>query len=222
MERDRYVGSGGFNPASLGAAVTISGAMIGALLFSSPVVEIFHPRKPTIIRFIPLPDPPPPDPKPQPQVKQVTPQPQPVAPKPIVEHPIADPDPIVTVDKSDPIGPLTTGTGDVRVVVDPPPPPLPVLIDARPDPRFAADFQPDYPPSERRAEHEGRVVVRVLIGVDGHVQQVEAVSATSDAFLDATRRRALARWRFRPATRGGVPEASWRTMTVRFVLDGSE
>ena len=30
---------------------------------------------------------------------------------------------------------------------------------------------------------------------------------------------ALAKWRFKPATRGGVPEESWKIMTVRFTLD---
>lgn len=30
--------------------------------------------------------------------------------------------------------------------------------------------------------------------------------------------RALAKWRFKPATRGGVAEESWKPMTVRFEI----
>ncbi|RYE01614.1 MAG: TonB family protein, partial [Sphingomonadales bacterium] len=62
------------------------------------------------------------------------------------------------------------------------------------------------------------VSVRVLIGTDGRVKAVEQVSATSTAFFEATKRQALGKWRFKPATRGGVPQESWKTMSVRFEL----
>jgi protein TonB len=101
------------------------------------------------------------------------------------------------------------------------PPHVPVLVGARPDPRFARALQPDYPPSERRAEREGRVTVRVLVGIDGRVKQIELVSAASDQFFEATRRQALEKWRFTPATRDGIPEEAWRTMSVTFVLANS-
>jgi protein TonB len=64
----------------------------------------------------------------------------------------------------------------------------------------------------------GKVTVRVLIGTDGRVKQVEPVTATSDAFFRATRDQALRRWRFRPGTRDGVPQEAWRTMSVTFVM----
>src|SRR3546814_1786436 len=114
-----------------------------------------------------------------------------------------DPGPLV-ID----IGPSTgtlTGTGIDSVALDPPPPPLPPLIAAQADPRYAAALQPAYPSAERRANREGNVVIKVLIGTDGRVKRVERVSATSDAFFEATRRQALGHWRFKPATRGGVP-----------------
>jgi protein TonB len=37
-------------------------------------------------------------------------------------------------------------------------------------------------------------------------------------FLAATRRQALAKWRFKPATLDGVAVESWKEMTVRFVM----
>jgi protein TonB len=58
----------------------------------------------------------------------------------------------------------------------------------------------------------------VLIGVDGRVKAAQSVSATSAAFFEATRRQALSKWRFKPATRGGIPEESWKTLSVRFLI----
>ena len=60
--------------------------------------------------------------------------------------------------------------------------------------------------------------VRVLIGTDGRVKAIEQISSDSPGFFEETRRRALAKWRFKPATRGGVPEESWKVMTVHFQI----
>jgi periplasmic protein TonB len=51
------------------------------------------------------------------------------------------------------------------------------------------------------------------------VKAVERVTAASDGLFEATRRQALSRWRFRPATRDGAAVESWKAMTVRFELD---
>jgi protein TonB len=112
------------------------------------------------------------------------------------------------------------GTGDGPTVVADPPAPLPAprLVLAELDPRYAGAFQPDYPASEQRREIEGVARVRVLIGTDGRVKAVELVSTDSPGFFAETKRRALAKWRFTPATRGGVAEESWKTMTVRFEI----
>jgi len=109
------------------------------------------------------------------------------------------------------------GTGEGRAV-EPPPAPPPALIGAEVDPRYADDFQPPYPAVELRAEMEGLITVRVQIGADGRVKAIEPVGKGSPGFFDATRRQALSRWRFKPATRGGVAIESWKTMTVRFEI----
>lgn len=99
------------------------------------------------------------------------------------------------------------------------PTPEPILAEARPDPRYLRDFQPDYPTNLQRLEMEGSVTVRVKVGPDGRVMSVQLVSATHDDFFKATERQALRRWRFRPATRDGQPVESWREMTVHFRLE---
>lgn len=164
--------------------------------------------------------PPPPEPKkpePQPKAQEVY--------QPVVKVPTTQPDltPIKTTTELDAFNPLPdpglpAGTGGGTAPEPVKPAPLP-YIGASVDPRFAGAFQPDYPSSEIRLQREGRVTVRVLVGTDGRVKAVEKVNATSDAFFEATRSRALAKWRFKPATRGGTPEESWKQYSVKFVLN---
>ncbi len=115
------------------------------------------------------------------------------------------------------VPPAGTGTGPT-VIVEPAPPPPPPLVLAELDKRFLGVFQPDYPMREQHGEIEGIAKVRVLIGTDGRVKQVELVSSDSPGFFEQTKRRALSKWRFKPATRGGVSEESWKVMTVRFEI----
>ena len=136
-----------------------------------------------------------------------------VAPPPIV--PTQTQGPVIPVRELPPVqfdsrpGPelaLNDGTPDL--------PPPPVRVEAQFDPRFAADLQPPYPPSEEAAQREGRVRIRLTIGADGRVKAVQRLSATSDAFWRATERHALSRWRFRPATVDGRPVESSKVMNL--------
>jgi periplasmic protein TonB len=113
-----------------------------------------------------------------------------------------------------------TGTaGDfVEPKADPIPIPTPFIKAARIDPRYAGALQPEYPPSMIRAEQSGNVTVRVKIGTDGRVKDVQIISSASNEFAEATKRQALRKWRFVPATRDGQPEESWREMTVKFEM----
>lgn len=113
--------------------------------------------------------------------------------------------------------PAIPGAGTLDIKVEPMA--EPVLVDARPDPRYLRDFQPEYPTNLQRLQLEGSVTVRVKIGPDGRVMAVQLVSATHDDFFKATERQALRRWRFRPATRDGQPVESWREMTVHFRIE---
>lgn len=104
------------------------------------------------------------------------------------------------------LGPKTSDTPD------------PVFVIARPDPRRMASFQPAYPASMIAAQKEGFATVRVAIDADGRVTAIDLVDASDPAFWQATRVQALRGWRFLPATRGGDPVSSERTLTVRFRL----
>ena len=85
-------------------------------------------------------------------------------------------------------------------------------------PRAASDVQPDYPPSLEREGIEGYAKVRIKIGTNGRVLDIVDAGSSEPAFFEATRRRALSRWRFRPETRDGVAVESWQVVTVRFTI----
>ncbi|RYY27836.1 MAG: energy transducer TonB [Sphingomonadales bacterium] len=204
---------------SFGAAFAINGLVIAGLMSFVPTV-IGTKRPPGPIQIYTPFDPPPPKPvevekqkletKPQ-QVELYIPTP----PIPQLTQPEMTGTTVMPTE-APPIGPVEQ-PGPTNVLVEPPAA-LPPLIGAKQDPRFASAYQPEYPASELRAQRDGMVSVRVLIGTDGRVKAVEQVSATTAAFFEATKRQALSKWRFKPATRGGVPQESWKTMSVRFEI----
>lgn len=221
MYADRSALPNRLNAAGLAAAIGLNAAVVAALIFSAPAIVTKGPSAP--LKFIQIftPEPPPPEPTPPPQQQTAShPAERVDAPKSDVAIPsVAD----FTVADLPPLPPVGSNPGTdlgPTADVDPlPPPELPTLIEPSLDPRYRGDVQPVYPAAERRAGREGRVTIRVLVGVDGRVKQAERVSATSDAFWQATRGRALAAWRFRPATRGGVPVEAWQTLSLTFVLE---
>jgi protein TonB len=208
---------------SFGAALAINAAIIAGLIYSAPNIIGKVPTTFTLKDFKDPPVPPPiEEPKPQPRTgkRDVVREPLPTAPKPEVstksDNTSATTDIIYPPQPSQP---KVVETGP-PVVADPPKA-LPPLLGAAQDPRYLKDFQPEYPSSELRAQRDGQVRVRVLIGVDGRVKEVQQLDATSTAFFEVTKRQALGKWRFKPASRGGVPEESWKVMNVRFELENA-
>lgn len=204
------------HPVAALLAVALPAALVVAAALS-PMIVVTPPKsEPMTGTLIELPKPPPPpqpveDAKPTPKAGSAT---ETVAPR-VETQPLTD-DRVATgpIYDSRPIDP-----GPPARPADPPAPPRLVLAEL--DARHAAVFQPDYPAREQRRGVEGVAKVRVLIGTDGRVKAVELIHADSPGFFEETRRRALAKWRFKPATRGGVPEESWKVMTVRFEIRGA-
>lgn len=199
------------NRASIGGALLINGLMVTGIILAVPDVSPINIIHTKLIRIL--------APVVQPPVE------------PIVKHhtPTAKPDPAQPTPQAQGSALTNSGTtstvlggegGGVPILPDVPVPQIdePVFVGARINPGYANALQPIYPPGMIRAETEGFATVRVLIGTDGRVKQVNAVKASDAAFLDATRKQALTKWRFLPATRDGEPVDSWREMTVRFQL----
>lgn len=206
---------------SFGAALAINAVIIAGLIYSAPNILVKTPPIFKIRDYPEQPTPPLEKPKEQPRInKREFTQPEPTAPDPFIRTSSENRTETTTAIPDEP--PLPQPADRVGPVTEPQPPvALPPLMGAAQDPRYLRDFQPEYPSSELRAQRDGKVSVRVLIGVDGRVKAVEQVSATSTAFFEATKRQALGKWRFKPASRGGVPEESWKVMNVRFELENA-
>ena len=218
MYADRYAKQKKLDPASFGLSALLVGGIMAGMIFSAPNIGKVLKDPRLIIRNIELtPEPPldPPPPPKTPEVAKVDPLTR-VTPTDTVVK--IDTQPVFRVDtpplNSDFTEGTTSGTGGEILTVPVKPP---VVVGPGINARF--NYQPDYPTDERRLGREGRVVVRVLVGTDGRVKQVEKVSAASDSFFEATRRRALEKWRLTPGTRDGVPIEAWRTMAVSFVMN---
>lgn len=76
---------------------------------------------------------------------------------------------------------------------------------------------PRYPSSARRAGVAGAVVVRGIVRRDGTIDNVEVIKDLPYG-LGEEARRAVSRWRFRPATYRGEPIDVYYTVTVNFRL----
>ena len=205
------------SPASLGLVILLHGALISAVvLIKSPTFRRLT-NPPTVVDLIEDQTDPPPEverpPPDQPQERQE-----------VFDHipPVVDTHPIgPTVDSHQENVVIASNTADsgagVIPVLPQPDPPVPVRRAAQIDP--SSRLQPPYPPSEFRLQRDGRVQVRVIIGPDGRVIDVERISATSDAFWQVTREQALRHWRFRPATVDGRPVQDSRMMSLVFRIE---
>lgn len=79
--------------------------------------------------------------------------------------------------------------------------------------------KPAYPALSKRLGEQGKVVVRVLIGVDGAAQKVEIRQSSGYERLDQAALTTVQRWRYVPGKRGGIPEAMWFNVPLNFVLE---
>jgi len=205
------------SPVSLGAAFAIQGVILAGLITMAPKIVPKDDKPFIAFNFRdPITEPPPPMRAPKPETE---------APDSRVDTvtPLAPADDTPFVVKRLPdidlgSGPII-GTDTGPIVTPDPPKATPIFKGAEVDPRYAQSLQPAYPGRMQRQGTEGAVTVKILVGTDGRVKQVQQVAADDPSFYRATEEQALARWRFRPATRDGVPVESWRTMTVRFKME---
>ena len=111
----------------------------------------------------------------------------------------------------------------------PPPPPPPAgkaagLIDPAAirvgggitPPRKIVDVRAEYPPDAREARVQGVVIVEVLIGTDGKVEQTKVLR--SIPMLDQAAIDAVRQWEFTPTLLNGEAKKVIMTVTVNFTL----
>ncbi len=129
------------------------------------------------------------------------PTPEPTAPVGVVTAPVALP-PIATPVAAKPI---------------PAAPPQVVLPSSDAD--YLQNSKPIYPVNSKRLGEQGKVIVRVLIGVDGLAQKAEIRSSSGYDRLDQAALTTVQSWRYVPGKRGGIAEAMWFNVPISYVLE---
>jgi periplasmic protein TonB len=95
----------------------------------------------------------------------------------------------------------------------------PVVEQPSSDAEYLQNPKPSYPVLSRRLREQGKVIVRVLIGVDGRASRAEIRQSSGYERLDQAALTTVQAWRYVPGRRGGVPEAMWFNVPINFVLE---
>lgn len=97
-------------------------------------------------------------------------------------------------------------------------PPAPPAV-----PSSNADYlqnpKPAYPPLSKRLGEQGKVIVRVLIGIDGTAKNAEIRQSSGFERLDQAALSTVLKWRYVPGKRGGMAEEMWFNAPISFVLE---
>ncbi|WP_299795206.1 energy transducer TonB [Ramlibacter sp.] len=177
------------------------------------------------------PAPPPPKPVERPIARPVERNPLPApAPAP-APRPVARPDPApaapsapTAVSEPQPAPPPISAP--VAATPMPAPAPAPTPAPKVEQPITNADYlqnpPPDYPRASQRLHEEGTTVVRVLIGPDGRAQEVHTARSSGFVRLDKAAEQTALAWRYVPGKRGGVPEAMWVDVPIKWALKKEE
>ena len=204
-----------------------SGLLLRAVQIILPaeiLSEFIEPPAPKIVPPPPR-SPAPPVPVLQPVVKTkvptLLPPPQPVA------MPDTTPSPNAPVGVATPQPPAPPIAAPVAQTPEPAPEPAPAPAPPAPPkvelPSSDADYlqnpKPAYPPISKRLGEQGKVLVRVLIGMDGNAQKAEIKQTSGAERLDQSAMATVLRWRYTPGKRAGVAEPMWFNVPVNFILE---
>jgi protein TonB len=177
---------------------------VQGILLPAPPAEIVQAPTP------PEPAPPPPEPKPEkPKPKpKAPPQPKPPIEQPPSERAISQPEEVM---ETPPPAQAALPVTESKETLGPPVTP-PVDANALNNPR------PTYPNLSRRLGEKGIVLLEILILADGTVGEVRIKESSGYKRLDDTAVKAVKRWRYTPAKRGGEAIDYWYLQPVDFSL----
>jgi TonB family protein len=85
-------------------------------------------------------------------------------------------------------------------------------------PVLVTKVDPEYPEAASRAYRTGKVVLSFTVQVSGAVTDIEVVQSAGPD-LDTAAVQAVSRWRYEPATEGGVPTPAHGTVSIPFSLE---
>lgn len=174
------------------------------------LVEFIEPASPKVMPPAPTPPAPVKRPAARAPAPVKTASPQPLA--------MADPRPSPTA----PIGVIEPAPVAPRVAAAPEAEAAPATVRVE-LPSSDADYlqnpRPPYPFMSKRLGEQGKVVLRVLIGLDGTAQKADIKQSSGFDRLDQSALATVLRWRYVPGKRAGVPEAMWFNIPINFIFE---
>lgn len=215
-------------PALLGVTAA-HGALLAAILIGLNAPVAFDVAPPTLAGVLVAeapPDlaPPPPPPVPQPRPQPAKPRPAlPAVKAPPTERSIAVPD---TPPEEAPVEPVVE-TPAPPAPPAPAAPPVAAPVQSTGSPPVAPPLAnashlnnpaPVYPEQARRRGEQGTVHIALLVLADGTVGEIGLARSSGYTDLDESALKAVARWRFVPASRAGVPIDFRYVLPVNFNL----
>ena len=103
------------------------------------------------------------------------------------------------------------------------PPKQEVVEEKEEPPKFGVAYlknpPPEYPRLSRRAGEEGRVLLKVLVSVEGRPESVEISKGSGFERLDTAALNAVKQWRFEPARKGGKALSAFVIVPLTFTLN---
>ena len=211
-------------------AHVVAFAALMAMTQTTPPVE--EPATPMLVSLVANPQPAPEvvpleptPPKPQPvvreqKVKQQKPQPQELKPTPQPQVQESTPPPAIASKeaiKTEEAAPAPQAKAP-EVIEKPQPEPV-----VEP-PRFGAAYlhnpAPAYPALSRRMGEQGKVLLRVLVTVNGDAETVQVEAGSGSSRLDQAALDSVKKWRFIPAKRNNQPVSAYVLVPVNFSLEG--
>lgn len=211
----RYGEQRGVNFSAVGLTILIHVVVIAALLGVRHHVVQRQEHKLVTVNLSP-----PPPPPPAPASQETPKQPVVTAPPPLIQIdlpqqvnvPVAvDPQPAPP--SVEPVRETSTSTGPVAAAVS-------VIQGGDLGARMVSGKPPRYPLESRRNKEQGTVVLSLVLGTDGAVEQISVNRSSGHPRLDDAALHAVRRWRWEPVIRSGGPVKVRGLVEIPFVLQG--
>ena len=165
--------------------------------------------------------PPPPPPSAQPVSKE-TPKQQPVVavPRPLIQIAPQQINVPVAVDPQ-PAPPSPEPVRKTRTSTEPATAAPSVVQGGNLDGRMVSGKPPRYPIESRRKKEQGTVLLSLVLGIDGAVEQISVNRSSGFPRLDNAALDAVRRWRWEPVLRSGAVVKVRGLVEIPFVLQGA-
>lgn len=157
-------------------------------------------------------------------IERPLPEPMPTAPSTLTPEVINPPPPVLPPPESEVTRPVKRTefprpAPETAPAPEPAPQPVtpgtPVLVAPKPLSRP----EPQYPRSARQRGYEGRVVLNVVVGVNGRVKSATVKRSSGYSVLDKAAQKKVLEWIFFPGSRDGQNHEVSTDVTIRFELN---